>query len=171
MDLSREQKVSPFVSKRDLKRKLPHAIAWLSELARAKGVIGQNERLTSVQDIARVFSRTGKLNRNTTWKCYARLKNAEIARRWMTRDQFVMTEHFSKCFDTVRLKEEALASTSHTCQSCGATRAPRGVVGPKIYALYVKHPRKHPELAFEPSNFQVLCDDCRANNKRPSDDF
>jgi 5-methylcytosine-specific restriction endonuclease McrA len=57
-----------------------------------------------------------------------------------------------------QLRYRILRERGARCECCGATAAD----GKRIDVDHIKPASKHPELALEPSNLQVLCGDCNS---------
>ncbi|MGN6312866.1 MAG: HNH endonuclease [Rhodanobacteraceae bacterium] len=55
-----------------------------------------------------------------------------------------------------RVRYQALVAANGRCQCCGA-RASDGV---QLHVDHIKPKSRYPELEFELSNLQVLCEDC-----------
>ena len=68
----------------------------------------------------------------------------------------VNSDEFLQSYAWRKLRMQALKACGARCGCCGATAAD----GVRIHVDHIKPRRNFPELAFELSNLQVLCEDC-----------
>lgn len=68
----------------------------------------------------------------------------------------VTSKAFLESFEWRRLRMEVLKRYGARCMCCGATPAD----GVKMHVDHIKPRRKYPELALDPDNLQVLCEEC-----------
>jgi HNH endonuclease len=70
--------------------------------------------------------------------------------------KFIASDAFLDSYDWKRLRYEVLKNHDGLCEVCGRGR-PHGQV---LNVDHIKPRRKHPELALDIKNLQVLCGDC-----------
>lgn len=70
--------------------------------------------------------------------------------------EFCQTDDFLSSFEWRRVRMEALKSNDGRCECCGRGKHD-GIV---LHVDHIKPRKKHPELALEVSNLQVLCNEC-----------
>ena len=68
----------------------------------------------------------------------------------------VVSDAFLWTYEWRQLRMKVLKKYGPRCQCCGASASD----GTKICVDHIKPRRKHPELALDFDNLQVLCDDC-----------
>ena len=74
---------------------------------------------------------------------------------------------FLMSFEWRKLRLETLRRYGAKCQCCGATPA----TGAVMNVDHIKSRRRHPELALDPENLQVLCGDCNHGKGNQTVDF
>lgn len=79
-------------------------------------------------------------------KAYSTIKAIELARR----PDFYTTDEWR------RARYDALEQHGNACQCCGIQARP----GHPVHVDHIKPRYYHPELALDPDNLQILCDDC-----------
>jgi 5-methylcytosine-specific restriction endonuclease McrA len=68
----------------------------------------------------------------------------------------VREDAFLKTFEWRRVRMTALVKYGARCQCCGASPA----TGAVMHVDHIKPRRTHPELALDPENLQILCEEC-----------
>lgn len=76
--------------------------------------------------------------------------------RVRTRRSDVTSDSFLLTFEWRKLRMQALKKYGPKCMCCGATPA----TGAVMNVDHIKPRKKHPELALDINNLQILCHDC-----------
>lgn len=64
------------------------------------------------------------------------------------------------------VRYQALKSSDGKCQLCGRSKRDHGVI---LHVDHIKARSKHPELAFDLNNLQILCEDCNLGKSNKDD--
>ena len=89
-------------------------------------------------------------------KIVAQPKRKPRKKRVRTRVEDVTSDAFLLTFEWRKLRMQALKKYGPRCMCCGATPA----TGAVMNVDHIKPRKKHPDLALDINNLQILCHDC-----------
>ena len=89
-------------------------------------------------------------------KIVAQPKRKPRKKRVRTRGGDVTSDAFLLTFEWRKLRMQALKKYGPRCMCCGATPA----TGAVMNVDHIKPRKKHPDLALDINNLQILCHDC-----------
>ncbi len=107
------------------------------------------------------------LKRSTGRQIYDHTKPAVKAKPVIVEGVDVQSPAFLKTYAWRRIRYAALKQANGRCECCGAS--PK--TGARLNVDHIKPRKLRPDLALDPYNLQVLCDDCNAGkgNRDQSD--
>jgi len=135
--------ISNNISYRDLASIINIATGW-------GGVLKKSKKQVYKEKIRRFYYETPSID--NTKVNFLKYQQAKIPKK----KEFCQTDDFLGSFEWRRVRFEALKKNNGCCELCGRNKHD----DIKLNVDHIKPRKKHPELALDVNNLQVLCNEC-----------